>query len=321
MLVVLAVALELAAGTGLAFVAGFGRVRETLGQIDWTWVPALAGSLGLSFIGYYYAYRGIFTVEGGPELTKAQRWAVAAAGFGGFLAHGGGNLDQFALEAAGLAKGEARVRVFALGGLELGVLAIGGCGTAIAVLAAGAPIPADFTVPWAVLPVPGFLLAFWAAERYRHRFPDRLGWRGLPGIFLECVHLIWVLFAHPLRWGWGWLGMALFWTMDAFAVWAGMAAFGYQMNGAALFVGFATGTIFTRRTGPLAGAGVLTLILPLTIWYCGAPLAVALAGVFAYRVLAFWLPMPASLAALPTLRAMKAAHQKARDENRLLDLV
>jgi hypothetical protein len=45
-------------------------------------------------------------------------------------------------------------------------------------------------------------------------------------------------------------------------------------------------------------------VLPLAIWYSGAPLAVALVGVFAYRVLALWLPLPASLAFLPTLRAM-----------------
>lgn len=76
------------------------------------------------------------------------------------------------------------------------------------------------------------------------------------------------------------------------------------MNAAELFVGFATGMVFTRRTGPLAGAGVLALVLPLTIWVSGAPLAVAVAGVFVYRVLALLLPMPVSLAALPTLREM-----------------
>jgi hypothetical protein len=62
--------------------------------------------------------------------------------------------------------------------------------------------------------------------------------------------------------------------------------------------------VFTRRTGPLAGAGVLALVLPLTIWVSGAPLAVAVAGVFVYRVLALLMPMPVSLAALPTLRTM-----------------
>ena len=113
-----------------------------------------------------------------------------------------------------------------------------------------------------------------------------------------------MLFVHPLRWGSALCGMALFWAADAFATWAGLAMFGFRMNAAALFVGFATGMVFTRRTGPLAGAGVLALVLPLTVWDSGAPLAVAVAGVFVYRVLALLLPMPVSLAALPTLREM-----------------
>jgi len=184
------------------------------------------------------------------------------------------------------------------------VLALGGTATAIAALASGLNVPLDFTVPWAILPVPGFGIAFWFAERYRDRFRGQPGWRSALGTFLRSVHLIRELFAHPLHWGWAALGMALFWAMDSFAMWAGLAMFGFTMNGAALFVGFATGTVFTRRTGPLAGAGVLTLVLPVTIWYCGAPLPVAVIGVFAYRLLAFWLPMPVSMAALPTLRTM-----------------
>jgi uncharacterized membrane protein YbhN (UPF0104 family) len=164
--------------------------------------------------------------------------------------------------------------------------------------------PVDFTVPWAVIPVPGFLIGFWSAQRYGDRFRHRAGWRRKLGTFLDSIRIIRVLFIHPLRWGSALCGMALFWAADAFATWAGLAMFGFHMNAAELFVGFATGMVFTRRTGPLAGAGVLALVLPLTIWVSGAPLAVAVAGVFVYRVLALLLPMPVSLAALPTLRKM-----------------
>jgi hypothetical protein len=304
-LVGVAILLELAAGTGLAYVAGWSQVRTVLGDFDGRWLIALAGALLISFIGYHFAYRGIFRVEGGPTLPRRQMRAVVAAGFGGFLAHGGGALDQYALQAAGAEEDEAKARVAALGGLEHGILAIGGCAAAIAVLVSGrGQPPMDFTVPWAVIPIPGFLLGFWAAGRYGDRFRDRPGWRGKLSIFLDSIRLIRALFAHPLRWGSALCGMALFWAADAFATWAGMAMFGFQMNAAALFVGFATGMVFTRRTGPLAGAGVLALILPLTIWVSGAPLAVAVAGVFVYRVLALLLPMPVSLAALPTLRKM-----------------
>jgi hypothetical protein len=67
-------------------------------------------------------------------------------------------------------------------------------------------------------------------------------------------------------------------------------------------VGYCTGIVFTRRIAPLAGAGMLTLILPLTIWASGAPLATAITGVAVYRVLCFWLPLPSALAHLPALR-------------------
>ena len=72
LLLVLATLLEVAAAVGLSFVAGFGRVRAVLAAFDGRWLLALAGALLLSFIGYYYAYRGIFRVEGGPRLPRRQ---------------------------------------------------------------------------------------------------------------------------------------------------------------------------------------------------------------------------------------------------------
>jgi len=48
----------------------------------------------------------------------------------------------------------------------------------------------------------------------------------------------------------------------------------------------------------------LSLVLPPALWCSGAPLAAAVAGVFAYQVLSLWLPLPVALAFLPTLRAM-----------------
>jgi hypothetical protein len=96
--------------------------------------------------------------------------------------------------------------------------------------------------------------------------------------------------------------MALFWAGDVLAVSLALAAFGLVMNGAALIVGYCTGMVFTRRTAPLAGSGTLALILPLTIWASGAPLATAITGVAAYRLLCFWLTLPPALASLPVLR-------------------
>jgi hypothetical protein len=304
-LIAVAVLLELAAGVGLAYVAGFSSVRAVLGSFQWRWLIPLCGALAVSFVGYHFAYQGIFRVEDGTRLSGRQLRAVVAAGFGGLLAHGGGALDKYALQAAGADERDAKARAAGLAGLEHGVLAIGGCVAAITILVSGRAVPpADFTLPWAIIPIPGIVIGFWAAERYWDGLYRRAGWRGTLGIFLRSVHLIRELFVHPWPWGSAVLGMVMFWAGDAFAVWAGLAAFGFRMEAAALIIGFATGMVFTRRTGPLAGAGILALALPLSLWYSGAPLAVAVAGVFVYRVLVLWLPMPVSLAFLPTLRMM-----------------
>jgi hypothetical protein len=171
MLLVLAAVLQLAAGVGLAYVAGFSSVRAVLGDFHWVWLVAVAGALGVSFAGYYYAYEGIFTVAGGPTLATSQMRTVVTVGFGGFLARGGGTVDQYALEGAGADQREAKTRVSGLVGLEHGILALGGTACAIAVLAQGSgQPPLDFTLPWAIIPVPGFLIAFWLAERYRDRY-------------------------------------------------------------------------------------------------------------------------------------------------------
>lgn len=305
-LVALAAVLQLSGGVGVAYVAGFSKVQAVLGNFLSGW-PYMCGALGfllLSFVGYYYAYEGIYHVEGGPRLNSSQMRAVVIAGFGGFFAHGGGALDKYALESAGTDERDAKARVASLAGLEHGVLGLIGQVAAIVVLASGfTKPPLDFTLPWAIIPLPGFLVAFWFGKRFKDMKESR-GWRSRVKIFVVSIYLVRQLFVKSRRYWYATIGMAAFWLADMFAAWCAMAAFGFLMNGAQFLVGMGTGMVFTRRTGPLAGAGVLALVLPVTVWYSGAPFAVAVAGIFAYRVLALWLPMPASLASLSVLRDM-----------------
>jgi hypothetical protein len=308
-LIGLSAVLELAAGVGLAYVAGFAAVQHVLGGllVHWPWLLVLAGSLVVSFTGYYFAYHGIFTLEQGPRLTARQMRVIVTAGFGGFLSHGGADLDTHALTSAGCQRREASVRVWGLAGLEQGVLSLAACVAAIVMLATGRNVPPlNFTLPWAVIPVPGFLIAFWLAERYRGRFRHGLTRAGAKlGVFLDAIHLVRRLFLDP-----GWRhagavpGMALFWAADFFAAWCALAAFDLKMSVAGFIVGAATGMIFTRRAAPLAGAGILALVLPVTLWWSGAPLAIAVSGIFVYRILSLWLPLPFALASLRELRQL-----------------
>jgi hypothetical protein len=300
--------LDLAAASGLAYIAGFHLVRVALAHLDLVWLEAVFGGLVLSFCGYYFAYCEIYRAEGGPNLSTRQMWAIVAAGFGGFLAHGGPTLDRYALKGAGADDREASVRVAALAGFEHGVLAIIGCAAAVLTFLLGrsAP-PLDFRLPWAVLPLPGFLLAFWLAGKYRDRLRDRRGIAGKIGIFLESVYLLRHIFTRPREHLRGVVGMAIFWGAEMFAAWSALAVFGERLNRASFVVGFATGAVFTRRTGPLAGAGVLMLVLPLSLWISGAPLSPSVAGFFLFRLVSVWTPVPCSLLSLPTLRELGAA--------------
>lgn len=290
----------------MASIAGFAGVRHAIERPSWGWLAASLGAVVLSFVGYYFGYRGVGQVEDGPmDLEPRERLAAVAAGFGGFLAHGGSAIDRFVMRFAGASQRETKVRVGLLAGFEHGVLTVPGTTAAVALLAEGARRPPlDFLIPWAVGPALGFAVAFRAAGRYRERLRGREGWRGRLSILLDTAQLVRELGRHPVRHGDALAGMLLFWLADMFSLWAAMAAFGYRMNGAAEVIGFGTAMIVTRRTGPLGGAGILMAALPPTLWQCGAPWVPAVLGTFAYRFFTLWLPMPFSFAAVPKLRQL-----------------
>lgn len=306
LLTALAAALYLAGGIGMAYVAGFDRVWHTVQHPSWPWLAAALGGVALAFVGYYFGYRGIGKIEGGPDdLSHADRLAVVAAGFGGFLAHGGAGIDRAVMRAAGGSKREAKVRVTLLGGLEHLVLAIPCSIAAMVLLVEGVwKPPLDFLIPWAVGPAAGFGIALWAAERYRDRLRNRGGWRGRLSVLLDATHLIGAMFRHPRLYAGALSGMLLYWLADMWGLWAAVAAFGFRLNGATAMVAFGTAMIVTRRTGPLGGAGVLGVALAATLWYSGAPWTAAVLGTFTYRFFALWPPQPLSFLLLPRLRRL-----------------
>ncbi len=305
-IILLIVALFAAGGVGMAYVAGFGAVQARLVHAEWWWLAPAFGGVILAYLGYFFAYRAINRAESGPTLKLPSLLAVVTAGFGGFLAQGGTALDEFAMRAGGADEREAKVRVSALAGFEHGTLALIACPAAIAALILGGTYPRhDFTWPWAAIPPVGFALAVWLAERYRDRLRHRSGWRGRVGLFYDSVHLVWEILRRPGTWGHAVLGMMLYWGGDMFAVWAATKAFGYTMTPLEAIIGLATGMVFTRRTAPLAGAGLILVALVATFWNsAGVPFAAATLGVAAYRAFTLFAPMPFGLAALPKLRAL-----------------
>jgi MFS family permease len=305
-LVALTVALWALGGVGMAYVAGFGAVQRRLEMAHWWWLGLAFCGVTAAFCGYFFAYRGITLADDGPRIRLRELLAVVTAGFGGFFAHGGTVLDEYAMRAGGASRHEARSRVIALAGFEHGALAFLVCPAAVATLILGLVIPrGDFTWPWALIPPGGFAVAIWLAERYRQQLRERDGWRGRLGLFFDGVHVVWEILRRPASHGYAVAGMMLYWGGDMFALWASTRAFGFQMSALAVIVCLGTGMILTRRTAPLGGAGVMVVALTATLWYGAAvPFAAATLGVAAYRAFTLLAPIPFGFAALPKLREL-----------------
>jgi len=292
---------------GIAYVAGFPSVLHDLQRVDAPWIAASLAGVALSWVGYYIAFEALAKVPGGPDLSGTERLAVVAAGFGCFLFKGGAVIDNFAMKRGGTDKRVADVRVSTLKALEHAPIAIGTCIAATVLLALGHtdPPPLDFTWPWALGPVIGATIALTLSARYRERLRGKKGTlRGL-AIALDGIWMLRELAAGKRSTGMPFIGMTIFWAGDMFALWAALLAFTAGISFAGVVVAYAVGNVLTRRSAPLGGAGLIDLVLPLTLWDCGASFAGAVAAVAAYRFFSLWVPLPGAIAALPTVRAIQ----------------
>ena len=316
-LLFIAAGLALALGTtvGVAWAAGFGDVLHRLGHPQPLWIAlALAGQM-VAYFGYMLAYREVARVERGPELGLMKLAAVVFTGFGVFVAHGGFSADVVALRGTGISRREARMRVMGLGALEYVLLAPAACASAIIILAHGSGTPnLGLTLPWAVCVPLGFVAAFWAL-RYHRKFSHARGWRGALGHALDAVAVVRNLLCAPFKHGSAFVGMGLYWVGEIFSLSAALHAFGSPRPAiAALIIGYATGYALTRRTLPLAGAGVVEALLPFSLVWVGAGLAPAVLAVFVYRIFNLWLPL------IPAVVGMRSLRQHHEDSEPLPEL-
>jgi uncharacterized membrane protein YbhN (UPF0104 family) len=290
-LVGIGAALALGAAVGIAWAAGFGNVLHELRHFDPIWLPVAFGMEVAAYFGYVVAYREVARVEGGPRLGLARAGAIVAAGFGAFVIRGGFVVDRHALEAAGLAPRQARVRVLGLGALEYAILAPAAALAAVILLARGSTHPSlGFTLPWVIAVPLGFLAAF-AALALRHRVRDDGGWRAVVRHALEAVHMLKKLASQGAEHGGAFLGTTLYWAGDIGCLWASLRAFHDSPDIAALVIGYATGYALTRRTLPLGGAGAVEALVSFALAWTGIPLAKAVLAVCAYRIFNLWLPL------------------------------
>jgi uncharacterized membrane protein YbhN (UPF0104 family) len=313
----LATAIAAAGALLIAHVTGADAIGRAFDEFVPGWIALIAGAEALTYPAYAMAYRSVACVHGHPPLSLPLVARVVAAGFGPFHVAGGFGVDKRALHALHEDERSARVRVLGLGMLEWALLAPTTCITALVLLVQGADVPPSLLWPWTIGVPVGLGLMLWAAapgrrERLAQIRGRRRGW--LADV-LDGAGVLHTLAAAPLRYAGAWLGTVAYWAADIAAFYAALRTFGLHIDFGRLIIAYATGYAATRRSLPLAGAGITEVLMSYALYWVHEPLAPALAAVVAYRAFNFLLAaMPALLAHRhvdPLLEAADALRREA----------
>ncbi|HET9073968.1 MAG TPA: hypothetical protein VFN48_05260, partial [Solirubrobacteraceae bacterium] len=242
-------------------VAGFLAAWHHLHPLLLAWV---GGGALVGLFAYIVAYRALMHFDDGPRLSIPDAIRIVAHGFGPFVPAGGFDVDKRALHGLHGDSCEAGLRVFAIGAMELAVLAPAACVAAIVLLLESDVHHVDESVlwPWAVCVPVGFVVGFWLIDRARRGVDPRRA--GLAGAWGRAVRGAWMLAdlgRQPLD---GWpalLGMGAYWAADILSFFAAARFLGVPLSVPQAIVAYATGYALTRRSLPLGGAGVTEVLM------------------------------------------------------------
>ena len=97
------------------------------------------------------------------------------------------------------------------------------------------------------------------------------------------------------------------WLLDAASLWCFVAAFGRVVNPVELFAAYGIANVAGALPVTPAGLGVVDSIAPLLLVSFGVTRNVATLGVLAWRLVNFWLPIPAGALAYASLKVPRGA--------------
>ena len=103
---------------------------------------------------------------------------------------------------------------------------------------------------------------------------------------------------------------ALNWLLDAASLWCFVAAFGRFVNPAELFAAYGIANVLGVLPVTPAGLGVIDTTAPLLLVSFGVTRSVATLGVLSWRLVNFWLPIPAGAAAYVSLKVPRGSRLK-----------
>jgi uncharacterized protein (TIRG00374 family) len=160
----------------------------------------------------------------------------------------------------------------------------------------------------------GFIRGASRASRIVHALGDRIpGYSGdrLEQALLEAANSLRALgrdrrtLVMSLTWA------SLNWILDAASLWCFVAAFGRFVNPVELFAAYGIANIAGALPVTPAGLGVVDSVAPLLLVSFGVTRSVATLGVLGWRLVNFWLPIPAGAIAYVSLKVPRGAGLKA----------
>ena len=291
--------------TGIGRLAGFTEMGDALSDAEFGWLALCVVGQVLVFAGYGGALRSTIRADDGPQIPVGLSIRVVLASFAAtqvfaFGGVGGLAVVYWVLRRFDHDRDDAAVRLI---GLNTAVYLVFGtvawCAAAAALLTGDAPL--GMTVPW-LAGFPVILVAarwFTAGARVGRWTQPRPGLlrRGLAtgvGAALWVRHR---LGDRDRRMLFGWA--ACYWAGDLVSLWAALRAFGAQPGVIAVTAAYTTGYLVQSLPIPLIATAGVDSATTFLLHVVGVPLDLALLGVVAHRVFAFWLPVvPGSVLAL-----------------------
>ena len=297
-----------------------GSIRR-LGQGEVGWLTVALAFNVLAFGAYVALFRGVVG-EHVLHLKWRESYQITMAGLAAtrlFSAGGAGGivLTYWALRKAGMPRRQTACRMVAflvlLYGVYMIAVVIDGVLLRTGVLSGSAPV--GLTVIPAVIAagvIAVFLLLTFIPDNLERRFAaasmesrrGRLAQRlaTVPATTASGTRTAIAFVRDPGRGGLAVLGAVGFWAANVGILWASFHAFDVQVPLGVVIQGFFVGMVANLFPFAPGGVGAVDAGLVGTFVLFGIPSEAVFPAVLAYRVIAFWLPIPPGIVAFFQLR-------------------
>ena len=294
---------------------------------DPVWITIALGFNALSFAAYIALFRGILGGRAvSPKVRERLDWQssyqITLAGLAAtrlFSAGGAGGiaLTYWALRRAGMGTRQAASRMVAFLVLLYTVylLAVVICGIFLRVGLFAGPAPVAMTIVPAALAGVALIILFllslipmdldrivarWAQGHRRVRMARRIA--SVPATVAAGTREALTILRHPSSGLLAFVGAIGFWAANIAVLWACFHAFGESVPKAVLVQGFFVGMTANLLPFFPGGVGSVDAGMIAAFLAFGEPSSTVFVSVLAYRVIAFWLPIPPGILAYLQLR-------------------